>query len=109
MHCTLRTDLCLVFACRYDYLEFTDASGAKSKYDGEVGSERWPKRVEFKGQRLHMHFYSDSSNNEWGYKFTVSGNILEDFFFYITYVTFFLSILAAEGVWSLLPPSRLAV
>lgn len=61
-----------MYDCRYDYLEFTDASGAKTKYDGEVGSERWPKRVEFKGQRLHMHFYSDASNNEWGYKFTVS-------------------------------------
>ena len=58
--------------CRYDYLEFTDAAGAKSKYDGEVGSERWPRRVEFKGQRLHMHFFSDTSNNECGYKFTVS-------------------------------------
>lgn len=66
-----------MFDCRYDYLEFTDASGAKTKYDGEVGSERWPKRVEFKGQRLHMHFYSDASNNEWGYKFTVSGDELK--------------------------------
>ena len=62
----------LVALCRYDYLEFTDACGAKRKFDGEVGSERWPNRVEFKGQRLHLHFYSDSSNNEWGYKFTVS-------------------------------------
>ena len=59
---------------RYDYLEFTDAVGAKRKFDGEVNSERWPRRVEFKGQRLHMYFYSDSSNNEWGYKFTVSEN-----------------------------------
>ena len=62
----------LFFVYRYDYLEFTDAGGAKHKFDGEVGSERWPKRVEFKGQRLHLYFYSDSSNNEWGYKFTVS-------------------------------------
>lgn len=58
---------------RYDYLEFTDESGEKYKCDGEVGKERWPTHLDFKGQKLHFKFYSDSSNNEWGYKFTVSG------------------------------------
>lgn len=54
-------------------MEFTDESGEKYKCDGEVGKERWPTHLDFKGQKLHFKFYSDSSNNEWGYKFTVSG------------------------------------
>lgn len=28
---------------RYDYLEFTDARGAKTRYDTKVGTEKWPK------------------------------------------------------------------
>ena len=28
---------------RYDYLEFTDVSGTKHKFDDTVGSERWPR------------------------------------------------------------------
>ena len=58
---------------RYDYLEFTDSQGVKTKFDGEYGSSRWAKRMEFKGQKLGFRFHSDGSNNEWGYKFTVSG------------------------------------
>ncbi|XP_077980047.1 zinc finger ZZ-type and EF-hand domain-containing protein 1-like [Glandiceps talaboti] len=58
---------------RYDYLEFTDARGFKQRFDQKVGSEKWPKTVNFKGgPRLQFLFHSDSSNNEWGYKFTVT-------------------------------------
>lgn len=28
---------------RYDYLEFTDARGAKTRYDTKVGTDKWPK------------------------------------------------------------------
>ena len=28
---------------RYDYLEFTDVTGAKQKFDGKVNSDRWPR------------------------------------------------------------------
>jgi len=56
---------------RYDYLEFTDSNGNKQKFDDRVGSDRWPRTAEFSGSKLHLHFYSDSSNNEWGYKFTL--------------------------------------
>uniref|UniRef100_A0A803Y0W4 Zinc finger ZZ-type and EF-hand domain containing 1 n=1 Tax=Meleagris gallopavo TaxID=9103 RepID=A0A803Y0W4_MELGA len=64
---------------RYDYLEFTDARGAKTRYDTKVGTEKWPKKVTFKaGPRLQFLFHSDSSNNEWGYKFTVTAYGLPD-------------------------------
>lgn len=33
---------------RYDYLEFTDARGAKTRYDTKVGTEKWPKVSAFK-------------------------------------------------------------
>lgn len=33
----------LLFCCRYDYLEFTDARGGKVRYDMKVGTEKWPK------------------------------------------------------------------
>lgn len=57
---------------RYDYLEFVDEHGHKKKYDGKVGKDRWAIRDEFKGSVVHFSFYSDGSNNEWGYKFIVS-------------------------------------
>ena len=60
------------YLLRYDYLEFTPEGEEKVKCDGEVGQSRWPSFLEFKGQRLQFTFYSDGSNNEWGYKFTVS-------------------------------------
>ncbi|XP_006899819.1 PREDICTED: zinc finger ZZ-type and EF-hand domain-containing protein 1 [Elephantulus edwardii] len=64
---------------RYDYLEFTDARGGKIRYDTKVGTEKWPKKVTFKaGPRLQFLFHSDSSNNEWGYKFTVTAYGLPD-------------------------------
>uniref|UniRef100_A0A452QCF9 Zinc finger ZZ-type and EF-hand domain containing 1 n=1 Tax=Ursus americanus TaxID=9643 RepID=A0A452QCF9_URSAM len=64
---------------RYDYLEFTDARGGKTRYDTKVGTEKWPKKVTFKaGPRLQFLFHSDSSNNEWGYKFTVTAYGLPD-------------------------------
>ncbi|TRY99292.1 hypothetical protein DNTS_003987 [Danionella cerebrum] len=64
---------------RYDYLEFTDARGGKVRYDMKVGSEKWPKKVTFKaGPQLQFLFHSDSSNNEWGYKFTVTAFGLPD-------------------------------
>ncbi|KAM3601090.1 uncharacterized protein V6R79_007539 [Siganus canaliculatus] len=58
---------------RYDYLEFTDSRGGKVRYDMKVGTEKWPKKVTFDtGPQLQFLFHSDSSNNEWGYKFTVT-------------------------------------
>ncbi|XP_067393968.1 zinc finger ZZ-type and EF-hand domain-containing protein 1 isoform X3 [Emydura macquarii macquarii] len=64
---------------RYDYLEFTDARGAKTRYDTKVGTEKWPKKVTFKaGPRLQFLFHSDSSNNEWGYKFSITAYGLPD-------------------------------
>ncbi|XP_077167465.1 zinc finger ZZ-type and EF-hand domain-containing protein 1 isoform X1 [Paroedura picta] len=58
---------------RYDYLEFTDAKGTKTRYDTQVGTDKWPKKVTFKaGPRLQFLFHSDSINNEWGYKFSVT-------------------------------------
>ncbi|KAJ7997345.1 hypothetical protein DPEC_G00228020 [Dallia pectoralis] len=64
---------------RYDYLEFTDARGGKVRYDMKVGTEKWPKKVTFEaGPQLQFLFHSDSSNNEWGYKFTVTAHGLPD-------------------------------
>ncbi|KAM4620940.1 zinc finger ZZ-type and EF-hand domain-containing protein 1 [Polymixia lowei] len=64
---------------RYDYLEFTDARGGKVRYDMKVGTEKWPKKVTFDaGPQLQFLFHSDSSNNEWGYKFTVTAQGLPD-------------------------------
>ncbi|XP_011358360.1 zinc finger ZZ-type and EF-hand domain-containing protein 1 [Pteropus vampyrus] len=64
---------------RYDYLEFTDTRGGKTRYDTKVGTDKWPKKVTFKaGPRLQFLFHSDSSNNEWGYKFTVTAYGLPD-------------------------------
>ncbi|XP_041474383.1 zinc finger ZZ-type and EF-hand domain-containing protein 1-like isoform X3 [Lytechinus variegatus] len=57
---------------RYDYLEFTDSKGVKTRYDQKVGSDKWPTSVTFNsGQRLQFLFHSDSSNNFWGYSFDV--------------------------------------
>ncbi|XP_056141323.1 zinc finger ZZ-type and EF-hand domain-containing protein 1 isoform X2 [Lampris incognitus] len=64
---------------RYDYLEFTDTRGGKVRYDMKVGTEKWPKKVTFDaGPQLQFLFHSDSSNNEWGYKFTVLAQGLPD-------------------------------
>ncbi|KAI4877405.1 hypothetical protein NFI96_011706 [Prochilodus magdalenae] len=64
---------------RYDYLEFTDSRGGKVRYDMKVGTEKWPKKVTFKaGHQLQFLFHSDSSNTEWGYKFTVTAFGLPD-------------------------------
>ena len=58
---------------RYDYLEFTDSNGVKKRFDQKVGSEKWPNEVVFhSGNKLNFLFHSDGSNNEWGYKFTVT-------------------------------------
>jgi hypothetical protein len=56
---------------RYDYLEFTDVTGAKQKFDGRFNSEHWPRTAEFPGPKLQFLFHSDGSNNEWGYLFTL--------------------------------------
>ncbi|KAM8835522.1 zinc finger ZZ-type and EF-hand domain-containing protein 1 isoform 1-T1 [Synchiropus picturatus] len=65
---------------RYDYLEFTDSRGGKVRYDKKVGTEKWPKKVTFDaGPQLQFLFHSDSSNNEWGYKFSVTAMGLPDF------------------------------
>jgi len=38
-----------------------------------VDTEKWPLKVTFDGgSRLQFVFRSDSSNNEWGYKFKVT-------------------------------------
>ncbi|XP_042298804.1 zinc finger ZZ-type and EF-hand domain-containing protein 1-like isoform X2 [Sceloporus undulatus] len=64
---------------RYDYLEFTDSKGGKTRYDTKVGTDKWPKKVTFKaGPWLQFLFHSDSSNNEWGYKFSVTAYGLPD-------------------------------
>ncbi|KAF3706699.1 Zinc finger ZZ-type and EF-hand domain-containing protein 1 [Channa argus] len=64
---------------RYDYLEFTDSRGGKVRYDMKVGTDKWPKKVTFDaGPQLQFLFHSDSSNNEWGYKFTVTALGLPD-------------------------------
>uniref|UniRef100_A0A8C5D009 Zinc finger ZZ-type and EF-hand domain containing 1 n=1 Tax=Gadus morhua TaxID=8049 RepID=A0A8C5D009_GADMO len=64
---------------RYDYLEFTDARGGKVRYDTKIGTEKWPKKVTFDaGPQLQFLFHSDSSNNEWGYKFSVTAQGLPD-------------------------------
>uniref|UniRef100_A0A4W3IEJ8 Zinc finger ZZ-type and EF-hand domain containing 1 n=1 Tax=Callorhinchus milii TaxID=7868 RepID=A0A4W3IEJ8_CALMI len=64
---------------RYDYLEFTDSRGVKVRYDGKVGTEKWPTEVTFKsGPRLQFLFHSDNCNNEWGYKFVVKSYGLPD-------------------------------
>uniref|UniRef100_A0A3Q3Q0Q2 Zinc finger, ZZ-type with EF hand domain 1 n=1 Tax=Monopterus albus TaxID=43700 RepID=A0A3Q3Q0Q2_MONAL len=64
---------------RYDYLEFTDSRGGKIRYDMKVGTEKWPKKVTFDaGPQLQFLFHSDSSNTEWGYKFTVRALGLPD-------------------------------
>eukprot|EP00111_Clytia_hemisphaerica_P007029 TCONS_00020380-protein len=58
---------------KYDYLEFTDSTGRKRRFDQSVGTEKWPLIVDFDaGQRLHFLFHSDGSNTAWGYKFKVS-------------------------------------
>ncbi|XP_033118945.1 zinc finger ZZ-type and EF-hand domain-containing protein 1-like [Anneissia japonica] len=57
---------------RYDFLEFTDFRGHVTRYDQKVGTEKWPLKVSFKGgPRLQFVFHSDSSQNEWGYKFSI--------------------------------------
>ena len=62
---------------RYDYLEFTDSRGVKTRYDQKTGTDKWPSSVTFKsGHRLQFLFHSDSSNNEWGYKFSVSVHVV---------------------------------
>ncbi|XP_069741096.1 zinc finger ZZ-type and EF-hand domain-containing protein 1 isoform X2 [Narcine bancroftii] len=64
---------------RYDYLEFTDSRGVKVRYDGKIGTEKWPMSVTFKsGPRLQFLFHSDNCNNEWGYKFIVKAYGLPD-------------------------------
>ncbi|XP_032901823.1 zinc finger ZZ-type and EF-hand domain-containing protein 1 isoform X3 [Amblyraja radiata] len=64
---------------RYDYLEFTDSRGVKVRYDGKVGTEKWPTSLTFKsGPRLQYLFHSDNCNNEWGYKFMVKAYGLPD-------------------------------
>ena len=57
---------------KYDYLEFSTASGVVHKYDAKVGTFAWPLKVEMRSNKLRFRFHSDQSNNEWGYKFTVS-------------------------------------
>lgn len=50
---------------------FTDATGYQMKFDQRVGSNKWPRQVQFTGPHVHFLFHSDNSNTEWGYKFKV--------------------------------------
>ena len=60
-------DLRCITERRYDYLEFTDVTGAKHKFDGKVNSDRWP-RVSLHGTSssdggppaaMHIYIYID--------------------------------------------------
>ena len=56
-----------------DYVEFFKAPGRNDlfkKYSGQ-GASIWEK-FEYSGDRLYMHFHTDSSVAYWGYKFTVT-------------------------------------
>lgn len=115
---------------RYDYLEFTDASGTKTKFDDTVGSSRWAQvgtqpnppivlelrphtplllshsqTAEFPGPKLHFYFHSDGSNNDWGYKFTVRPHPPVSQFC----LTNCLSLSTAEGLWQVCPILQLAL
>ncbi|XP_048874070.1 zinc finger ZZ-type and EF-hand domain-containing protein 1 [Brienomyrus brachyistius] len=64
---------------RYDYLEFTDARGGKVCYGLKVGTDKWPKKVNFRGgPQLQFLFHSENNNNGWGYKFSVVAYGLPD-------------------------------
>ncbi|KAF6029661.1 hypothetical protein EB796_011992 [Bugula neritina] len=63
---------------KYDYLEFSNTTGTTHKFDQKVGSDSWPLRLEIKGNKLKFLFHSDQSNNEWGYKFTVTAKGIPD-------------------------------
>lgn len=42
------------------------------RFDQKVGTQKWPKQIQFIGPHIHFLFHSDSSNTEWGYKFKVT-------------------------------------
>ena len=71
-HCLIHVFLVGLIRVRYDYLVFSDSQGKETKYDGKVGMDRWPLRDDFKGSEVDFTFFSDGSNNAWGYKFAVS-------------------------------------
>ena len=67
----------------YDYLQIYEDPDKQhpilEKYTGRDGTENWPTEpIVVKGRNtLYFHFYSDGSNNDWGFKCTVSGIIPE--------------------------------
>lgn len=54
-----------------DVLRFTDAQGTSQRCHGKVGTDSWPRTLQFQGGKLTFTFHSDSSNTDWGYRFCV--------------------------------------
>jgi len=53
-----------------DVLSFT-AQGNTQRCHGKVGTDSWPKTLQFQGGKLTFSFHSDSSNTDWGYRFCI--------------------------------------
>ena len=54
-----------------DVLTFADAQGTSKRCHGKVGTDTWPKTLQFQGGKLTFTFHSDSSNTDWGYRFCI--------------------------------------
>lgn len=54
-----------------DVLTFTDAQSGSQRCHGKVGTDSWPKTLQFQGGKLTFAFHSDSSNTDWGYRFCI--------------------------------------
>ena len=54
-----------------DVLTFADSSGVSHRCHGKVGSDSWPKTLQFQGGKLTFSFHSDSTNTDWGYRFCI--------------------------------------
>jgi hypothetical protein len=56
---------------RYDILRFYTEPGHSHGVFEQSGAQNW-NTVEVEGDTLYVHFVSDGSNVEWGYKFTIT-------------------------------------
>ena len=54
-----------------DVLTFADSQGSSHRCHGKVGTDSWPKSLQFQGGKLTFTFHSDSSNTDWGYRFCI--------------------------------------
>ena len=54
-----------------DVLTFANAQGTSQRCHGKVGTETWPKTLQFQGGKLTFTFHSDGSNTDWGYRFCI--------------------------------------